>query len=78
MKELIVHWEVEDGYVGKSSPQKTKIPFSEFEDDMTEEDIADVINESIQTDFENKITWFVQREEGIAELEADLKRRREE
>jgi hypothetical protein len=56
-KKIRVSWEVEDGYVGKSRPQHTDIPLSEFEDDMTAEEMEQTIDTAIQEDFEDRIAW---------------------
>lgn len=52
-----VRWEVEDGYVGKSRPQETYINDIELELCETKEEKEKYINERIQEDFEQKITW---------------------
>ena len=56
---MIVTWEVEDGYCGGSRPHKTKIDNEELEDCETEEERNQVIDEIIQNDFEQRISWYI-------------------
>jgi len=55
---MIVHWEVEDGYVCKRRPQTTKIDDSEFEG-MDEEQKQQYIEECVQNDFEQNIIFCI-------------------
>lgn len=50
-----LRWEVGDGYVGKSRPQKTQIHSSECEG-MTREEIEEHVEQCMQDDFDQKIT----------------------
>ena len=52
-----ITWEVEDGYIGGSRPQSTRIPDSDFEYFETEAEAIAYIDECVQDDFDNKITW---------------------
>lgn len=52
---LIVTWEVDDGYAGKSRPQTTKIPLGDLEG----RDRQSVIEEYVQEDFQNKVSWSI-------------------
>lgn len=52
---LVVEWEIEDGYVGASRPQKTKIPVEDFEEDMTRDEVQNVLQEYVQEDFEQRV-----------------------
>ena len=54
-----VTWEVEDGYVGKSRPQHTEIPDDELSDCETEDEKQHLIEEYIQSDFEQNISWSI-------------------
>ena len=54
-----VTWEVDDGYVGKGRPQHTEIPDDEIEDCETEEEKQELINQYVQEDFDNSITWSI-------------------
>lgn len=61
-----VTWEVEDGYVGKSSPQFTEIPDEDFEDFDGEicenkEERQEIIDNAVQNDFDQKISWAIVR-----------------
>lgn len=52
-----ITWEVEDGYCGKSRPQFTEVDDSDLEACETEEERNQLIEEAIQEDFEQNITW---------------------
>ncbi len=52
-----ITWQVEDGYVGKGSPQYTHIEKSELDDYGTLEQKREFIYECIQADFEQNISW---------------------
>lgn len=54
-----VRWEVEDGYVGKSRPQYTEIPDEEWLECETESDRELLLEDYIQTDFDNNISWAI-------------------
>ena len=54
---MIVNWEVEDGYIGKSRPQHTVIDDDELAERETEEEKEQLIEECIQDDFNQKISW---------------------
>lgn len=54
-----VTWEVDDGYVGKSRPHHVDIPDDEFEDCTTEESKQALIEDYVQEDFDNRISWYV-------------------
>jgi len=55
---MIVRWEVEDGYCGKSRPQSTEISDDDLSNCDTEEERDALIEDCIQEDFENRITWY--------------------
>ena len=56
---MIITWEVEDGYIGKGRPQKTKIPNEELEQFETEEEKQRYIEDCVQEDFEREISWSI-------------------
>jgi ribosomal protein S26 len=53
--KIQVTWEVADGYAGKSRPQTTRIRREEIESAIDEADVREIIEQSIQSDFESKI-----------------------
>jgi phage gpG-like protein len=53
-----VRWQVDDGYAGGSRPQSLNLPDRDFED-MTEEEKETYINDCVQEDFNNKISWHI-------------------
>ena len=58
-----VIWEVDDGYAGKSRPQVTEIPDEELEDCDDEEERQALIEDSINDDFDTRISWYIKRYE---------------
>jgi len=56
-----ITWEVDDGYCGKSRPQTTEIDDEELAEYETEEEKEKFIEECIQQDFEQRITWHITR-----------------
>ena len=54
---MIITWEVEDGYVGKSRPQKTTIDNDELAECDTDEEKNEYIEQCIQEDFMMNISW---------------------
>lgn len=56
---MIITWEVEDGYVGKSRPQHTEIDDDELAELETEEEKQAYIEGCIQDAFDQNITWSI-------------------
>lgn len=54
-----VKWQVDDGYVSGSRPQTTNVDDDELAECETEEERQDLINDSIQNDFEQCISWSI-------------------
>jgi hypothetical protein len=69
VKEINIHWEVEDGYVGKNRPQHLRLTTDDFEDfgDATLEEIKEEIEKYVQDDFEEKISFYVGSLDHLAE-----------
>ena len=53
--KIEVTWDVADGYAGKSRPQTTRIRREEIESAIDEADVREIVEQSIQSDFESKI-----------------------
>ncbi|MEO7046582.1 MAG: hypothetical protein ABI091_14825 [Ferruginibacter sp.] len=53
-----ITWEVEDGYSGKSRPQHTEIDDQDIAECKTKEEFEKLINEAVQEDFEQTISFF--------------------
>ena len=51
-----ITWEVEDGYCGKSRPQKTEIDDEALEG-LNQEEIENYIYDRVQEDFDQRISW---------------------
>jgi len=59
-----VEWEVEDGYVGKSRPHNLRISSDDLDDcDEDEIEIESILWELVQSDFENKISWYIKNKD---------------
>ena len=54
---MIVRWQIEDGYCGGSRPQETEIDDDELNELKTDEEKEKFIEECIQFDFEQNISW---------------------
>lgn len=52
-----VSWEVDDGYTGKSRPQSTRIYIEEIDHCTTEQEVENAINEAIEEDFRQSVSW---------------------
>ena len=64
--KITVHWQIEDGYVGGSRPQETVIrPYEDLGqeewEEMTESEREEFIQQCVQEDFEQKITFAIER-----------------
>ena len=65
--EVTIQWGVEDGYVGKDRPQRTKVdiereimPLDEW-NDLSDEEKKHELSEVVQADFEQKVSFFIFR-----------------
>ena len=66
-----ITWEVADGYVGKSRPQHTIINDEDLSECETVIEAMQIISDSIQEDFDNKITWcFRNHSNNISEIQS--------
>ena len=54
-----ITWEVEDGYVGKSRPHFTEVDDDELAECETEDERNDLINDYVQEDFDNHISFSI-------------------
>jgi len=54
-----ITWQVDDGYGGPSRPQFTEVDDEELQECETEEERQQLIEDTVQVDFENKITWHI-------------------
>ena len=57
--DIIVTWEVEDGYVGASAPHTTTIPRQEYDCCETDEERQSLIDEYVEDDFRQTITYVI-------------------
>lgn len=60
--KIKITWEIEDGYVGKSRPHNSIFNSDYYMDDdewndLSEENKEIYINEFLQEEFNNKISW---------------------
>ena len=51
--------QVEDGYLGGSRPHTTEVDDDELSECDTKEERQEVINDTIQNDFDQKISWSI-------------------
>ena len=66
--KLNITYEVEDGYAGKSRPQQFVFDSEAWCDDweeLTEDEKNDYINQSIDEDFNDKISWCIINKEEV-------------
>lgn len=59
MKTFQVNWESEDGYVTGARPQYCSIGEDDIKDDMTDEEIEQVLEDIVQQDFDEKVSFHV-------------------
>lgn len=60
----VITYEVEDGYVGGSRPHSVKISNDDLDEYETESEIEAFIEECVQEDFEQNVSWTITRREG--------------
>lgn len=80
-KSFEIRWEAEDGYCGGSRPQHFEMDLEDFDYDMDLNAIQKQIEDCIQEDFMQKITWSSDNYQEVAvEIKAalDAKRKTEE
>lgn len=60
---MIVIWEVDDGYVGKSAPHEVEIPDDEIEECESTGEIEELIEGYVRDDFEQTVgyTWRIKK-----------------
>ena len=59
MSEQEINWQIEDGYVGKSRPQKTKIDDVELLECESQEEAEELIYRFVQEDFNNRVYYSI-------------------
>ncbi len=60
-------YDVSDGYVGKSRPKYFTIAEGELDNDMTEDELRELFQQSMQNNFEQDITPYQQNEDEFVE-----------
>jgi len=53
-----IKWEVDDGYVGKSRPHFVEVDDDELAECDTEDERNEVIENAVQDDFEQTVSYF--------------------
>lgn len=61
--EFEATWEAADGYVGKSRPQYVTFHGGMLDPDMTEQELRNLFNETIEEDFEQTVSWSSEDED---------------
>jgi len=61
---ITVAWEIADGYVGKSRPQKTVVkPYDDMDledwEKLTPDEKETYLDDAVQTDYESKISYDI-------------------
>lgn len=54
---LKINWEIDDGYVSGSRPQSTRISEEDLLECETEEQVREMLEESVEDDFRNHVNW---------------------
>ena len=62
-----VRWEVEDGYGGKSRPQTVEIDDADWLDCEDDDERDCLIDEAVDNDFVQRITYYVKGVEQLPE-----------
>ena len=60
-----VRWQAEDGYCGGSRPQYVTIYESDIEDDMTDDDLERLLDDVVQDDFNQKVSYCIKNREQV-------------
>lgn len=53
-----IQWDIEDGYAGKNRPHFVEVPDDEIEECETAEEEEKLIEEYVQNDFDQKISFY--------------------
>ena len=68
-----IEWEADDGYAGKSRPQKFEIDYAEIDWCGNIETLKYEIHHLVRTDFENKVRPYCKNMEEIIEYWLKIK-----
>ena len=60
-----ITWYVDEGYTGKARPHYTEFEEDAFEDCETEEERQDIINEAVKEEFEEVVSYRIDKVEEI-------------
>lgn len=60
--EFEVRWQVEDGYVGGARPQDCDLSELDIEDNMSDEDLRELLYDTVRYEFEANISFFIDNE----------------
>lgn len=72
-------YEVDDGYVGKGRPKPFEIDADDLDDDMTDDEIAELYDNSARDAFEQEVTYYTNNgDEFLAWAREQLAARKEE
>jgi hypothetical protein len=67
-----IRWEVNDGYIGKSRPQRTNISNKKIKECETKQEAIELIEECITTDFESLGWGYSNYEEVLEQVDSLL------
>lgn len=63
--KIDIIWEIEDGYAGGSRPHYLKVDTEDYGDweSMEEKEKSEIIEDEVQNDFNNSISWYISSQE---------------
>ena len=54
-----VTWQIDDGYAGPSRPQHVEVDDEELAECETDEERERLIEDTVQEDFNQKVSWYI-------------------
>lgn len=73
--EFKATWGVEDGYAGKDRPHSTDVSAYEIESDMDDEQLLNLLRNTVRDDFESEIDFVITNREDVLD---QMRERRDE
>jgi len=67
-----VEWGVEDGYTGKARTHHFDISSDDIDQDMSEEDLRRLFQDSLQEEFDQRISFYSPDEDAFVEWAGDM------
>lgn len=79
-EKIEITWRAHDGYAGGDRPQKTRIMPEDYELEMSDDEIGEIILDTVKNDFEERITLDLRTtdvEAVITKVRASLKAKKD-